>query len=164
MQSGGDRSISIVYTPLHGVGDRLVHRALSEAGFTRVVSVPEQAEPDGAFPTVAFPNPEEKGALDLAYALARKQDAELVVANDPDFANLLPYVNLESDPPRVRPRTIMDIAGGYEHSREGRRTWEVMFQLTNLTNRTALYNFQSLFVGTRLVQPRSAGVRLRWWF
>jgi carboxypeptidase family protein len=88
----------------------------------------------------------------------------VVVANDPDFANLLPYVNLESDPPRVRPRTIMDIAGGYEHSREGRRTWEVMFQLTNLTNRTALYNFQSLFVGTRLVQPRSAGVRLRWWF
>lgn len=87
-----------------------------------------------------------------------------VVANDPDFANLLPYVNLTSDPPRVNPRTIVDLAGGYEHSRDGRRDWELMLQITNVTNRTALYNFQSLFVGTRLVQPRSAGVRLRWWF
>jgi len=86
------------------------------------------------------------------------------VARDPDYADLLPYVDLAGDPPRVRPRTIIDLAGGYEHSREGRRDWEIMFQLTNVTNRTALYNFQSLFVGTRLVQPRSAGVRLRWWF
>lgn len=88
VQRGGDRSLSIVYTPLHGVGNRLVRRALAEAGFTRVVSVPEQAEPDGAFPTVAFPNPEEKGALDLAYALAVKEGAELVVANDPDVDRL----------------------------------------------------------------------------
>lgn len=88
VQPGGDRSMSIVYTPMHGVGDRLVHRALAEAGFTRVISVPEQAQPDGAFPTVAFPNPEEKGALDLAFALARKEGADLVVANDPDVDRL----------------------------------------------------------------------------
>ena len=71
VRSGGDRAFPIVYTPLHGVGDRLARMALAEAGFTDVTSVPEQAEPDGAFPTVAFPNPEEKGAIDLAFALAR---------------------------------------------------------------------------------------------
>jgi phosphomannomutase len=84
----GDRSISIVYTPLHGTGDRLTRKALAEAGFTHVTTVPEQAEPDGAFPTVAFPNPEEKGALDLAYALAKQRDASLVIANDPDVDRL----------------------------------------------------------------------------
>ena len=88
VREGGDRSMPIVYTPLHGVGDRLVHDALDRAGFTRVVSVPEQAEPDGDFPTVAFPNPEEKGALDLAYALADREGADLVIANDPDVDRL----------------------------------------------------------------------------
>jgi phosphomannomutase len=88
VRGGGDRAIPIVYTPLHGVGQRPVRQALAEAGFTRVVSVPEQAEPDGAFPTVAFPNPEEKGALDLAYALADKEGADLVIANDPDVDRL----------------------------------------------------------------------------
>ncbi|MBL8233143.1 MAG: TonB-dependent receptor [Bryobacterales bacterium] len=86
------------------------------------------------------------------------------VAGDPDHADLLPYVNLRSNPPRTLPRTITDIAAGYERSGEGRRKWEVSLQVTNLTNRTALYNFQSLFVGTRLVQPRTAAVRLRWYF
>ncbi|WP_437790586.1 phospho-sugar mutase [Sorangium sp. So ce693] len=88
VRSDGDRDLCIVYTPLHGVGDRLVHRALGEAGFTRVASVPEQAEPDGAFPTVAFPNPEEKGAMDLAFALAKQEGADLVLANDPDVDRL----------------------------------------------------------------------------
>lgn len=86
------------------------------------------------------------------------------VANDPDFYDLLPYVNLLSSPARVRPRTITDFAVGYEKIREGRRRWEVSFQVSNLFNRTALYNFQSIFVGTRLVQPRAAGGRIRWYF
>lgn len=85
---GGDRSIRIVYTPMHGVGDALARRALAEARFDHVESVPEQQQPDGRFPTVAFPNPEEKGALDLALALARKNDAQLVLANDPDADRL----------------------------------------------------------------------------
>ena len=84
----GDRALRIVYTPLHGVGDSLVRRALSEGGFTDVTSVPEQQKPDGAFPTVAFPNPEEKGAMDLAFALAKKTGAHLVLANDPDADRL----------------------------------------------------------------------------
>ncbi|KYF56017.1 phosphomannomutase, partial [Sorangium cellulosum] len=87
-RSDGDRGLRIVYTPLHGVGERLVRVALAQAGFTRVTSVPEQAEPDGAFPTVAFPNPEEKGAMDLAFALAKKEGADLVLANDPDVDRL----------------------------------------------------------------------------
>jgi phosphomannomutase len=86
--NGGDRSLGIVYTPLHGVGDSLVRRALSEGGFTNVTSVPEQQKPDGAFPTVAFPNPEEKGAMDLSFALAKKIGAHLVLANDPDADRL----------------------------------------------------------------------------
>lgn len=83
-----DRSLSIVYTPLHGVGDKLTRMAFDQAGFTNVVSVPEQQQPDGAFPTVEFPNPEEKGAMDLAFALAKARGADLVVANDPDADRL----------------------------------------------------------------------------
>ena len=83
------------------------------------------------------------------------------VAGDPDFADLLPFVNLDAATPRVRPRTIVDAAGGVDlTSANGRRTWGVQVQVTNLTNRTALYNFQSVFVGTRLVQPRTVSVRL----
>lgn len=88
VRGDGDRSLKIVYTALHGVGDRLTRLALAEAGFSAVSSVVEQAEPDGAFPTVAFPNPEEKGALDLAYALADREGADLILANDPDVDRL----------------------------------------------------------------------------
>ncbi len=84
----GDRALGIVYTPMHGVGDALFRRAMAAAGFTNVTSVPEQQQPDGAFPTVAFPNPEEKGAMDLSLALARKTKAQLVLANDPDADRL----------------------------------------------------------------------------
>lgn len=84
----GDRSLPLVYTPLHGVGLPLVRQALDRAGFTALHVVEQQAEPDGAFPTVAFPNPEEPGALDLALELARKTEAALILANDPDADRL----------------------------------------------------------------------------
>ncbi len=84
----GKRDLRIVYTPLHGVGDALMRRALHQAGFTAVTTVREQQKPDGAFPTVAFPNPEEPGAMDLALALARASRADLVLANDPDADRL----------------------------------------------------------------------------
>jgi phosphomannomutase len=76
--------LTIVYTPLHGVAAALVHRAMREGGYEHVHTVPSQAEPDGRFPTVRFPNPEEPGAMDAALELAGEVDAELVLANDPD--------------------------------------------------------------------------------
>ncbi len=93
----GDRGLSIVYTAMHGVGNKLAMKALAEAGFTNVTSVAEQAEPDAKFPTVQFPNPEEKGAMDLSFAYGEKHLAELVIANDPDADRLAvavpsPYV------------------------------------------------------------------------
>ena len=86
------------------------------------------------------------------------------VAADPDFSDLLPYVNLGADVPRVRPRTIVDVNAGYDVRVAGKREWSVQVQITNLTNRIALYNFQSVFVGTRLVQPRTFAVRLKRFF
>ncbi|GAA1852119.1 phospho-sugar mutase [Actinomadura bangladeshensis] len=84
LRLGGDRDISIVYTPMHGVGRDVLLAAFGRAGFPAPVVVPEQADPDPDFPTVAFPNPEEPGALDLALALAEARGADLVIANDPD--------------------------------------------------------------------------------
>lgn len=80
----GPRGLSLVYTPLHGVGDTTVRQALAAAGFDPPIVVPEQAHPDPDFATVSFPNPEEPGAMDLAMALAQRHAADLVVANDPD--------------------------------------------------------------------------------
>jgi len=80
----GPRDLTMVYTPLHGVGGHTVSRVLHEAGFAHPHLVARQAQPDADFPTVAFPNPEEPGAMDLAMALAAEKDADIVVANDPD--------------------------------------------------------------------------------
>lgn len=81
---GTPRDLSVVLTPLHGVGGETAREALRRAGFDDVHLVAEQAEPDPAFPTVDFPNPEEPGAIDLALAAARERGADLVIANDPD--------------------------------------------------------------------------------
>ncbi|GAB3256792.1 phospho-sugar mutase [Nocardioides dilutus] len=80
----GPRDLRLVYTPLHGVGGTSVVQVLETAGFEAPRVVSQQERPDPDFPTVAFPNPEEPGAMDLAMALAAEHDADLVVANDPD--------------------------------------------------------------------------------
>ena len=80
--------LKIVYTPLHGVGGETMIQLSAWANHRGLISVPEQARPDGEFPTVAFPNPEEPGALDLALEMARDIDADLVLANDPDADRL----------------------------------------------------------------------------
>ena len=82
------RDLVIAYTPLHGVGARSVEPALRRAGFPNVHTEPSQREPDPDFPTVAFPNPEEKGAMDRVLALAGRVSADLVFANDPDADRL----------------------------------------------------------------------------
>ncbi|QQR89540.1 MAG: phospho-sugar mutase [Myxococcales bacterium] len=81
-------SICIAYTAMHGVGERIARKAFSQRGYTNCHSVPEQALPDPDFPTVAFPNPEEKGAMDLVLKLASRTDADIVLANDPDADRL----------------------------------------------------------------------------
>jgi phosphomannomutase len=80
--------LRVVYTAMHGVGWETASRAFAAAGFPAPTTVAEQIEPDPAFPTVAFPNPEEPGALDLSYTTARSINAELVIANDPDADRL----------------------------------------------------------------------------
>lgn len=83
-----DHAPRIVYTPLHGAGGTMVPRALAMWGFRDVIPEPEQMKPDGDFPTAASPNPEEGPALDRAVALARAQNADLVLATDPDADRL----------------------------------------------------------------------------
>ncbi|WAP51125.1 phospho-sugar mutase [Arthrobacter sp. ATA002] len=79
-----ERDLKIVLTSLHGVGGDTMKSVLKDAGFRKVVPVAAQAQPDPDFPTVAFPNPEEPGALDLALETAVEHGADLVIANDPD--------------------------------------------------------------------------------
>lgn len=78
------RDLTIAYTPLHGVGRDVFLDVFTRAGFASPAVVSAQAEPDPDFPTVAFPNPEEPGALDLALELGRRTNADIVIANDPD--------------------------------------------------------------------------------
>ena len=81
-------TLKVVYTPLHGAGNLLVRRLLKEIGFENVFVVKEQEEPDGTFPTVDYPNPEDPKAFKMALDLARKVDADIVLATDPDSDRL----------------------------------------------------------------------------
>jgi phosphomannomutase len=84
----GEGDLAITYSPLHGVGGATMMRLFSEAGFSTVATVARQFEPDGSFPTLVFPNPEEPGALDLAIETANAGKSALIIANDPDADRL----------------------------------------------------------------------------
>ncbi|MEI6860200.1 MAG: phospho-sugar mutase [Shewanella sp.] len=88
--------VSLSYTAMHGVGAEIAEAVLADAGVTQVYSVAAQREPDGDFPTVKFPNPEEKGAMDLVIAEAKKHDATLACANDPDADRFAVAVRTEA--------------------------------------------------------------------
>ena len=92
------KSVTSVYTAMHGVGWRTLQSVFSAADFVEPIAALEQRDPDPAFPTVAFPNPEEKGALDIALALAKKHSVDVLLANDPDadrFAAAVPSASGE---------------------------------------------------------------------
>jgi phosphomannomutase len=78
------KAVTSVYTAMHGVGWKTLQAVFKESGFAEPIAALEQRDPDPAFPTVAFPNPEEKGALDIAIALAKKNSVDVLLANDPD--------------------------------------------------------------------------------
>lgn len=82
------KKLKVVYTPLHGTGNTIAEKLLKELGLTNVYVVPEQSKPDGNFPTVDYPNPEDKRAFKLALELAKKVDADVVLATDPDADRL----------------------------------------------------------------------------
>jgi phosphomannomutase len=92
----GPRELRIVHTAMHGVGTEVVRKVFAAAGFAPPVAVAEQELPDPDFPTVAFPNPEEPGALDLSLALARRVQADIIIANDPDADRCAVAVPLEA--------------------------------------------------------------------
>jgi len=82
------KKLKVVYTPLHGTGNTIAERLLKEIGLENVYVVPEQKDPDGRFPTVDYPNPEDKKSFKLALELAKKVDADVVLATDPDADRL----------------------------------------------------------------------------
>lgn len=90
------KDLKIVYTPLHGTGYIPVTAVLRELGFEHVYVVPEQAKPDGRFPTVKYPNPEEESAFAMALELAKEKDADIVMATDPDADRLGLFVKTET--------------------------------------------------------------------
>ncbi|WP_395816897.1 phospho-sugar mutase [Curtobacterium flaccumfaciens] len=94
---GVDEQPKVVYTAMHGVGWETARAVFAAAGFASPTVVPEQIEPDGAFPTVSFPNPEEPGAMDLAIARGLAVGADLVIANDPDADRLALAIPTASD-------------------------------------------------------------------
>jgi phosphomannomutase len=113
--------LRIVYTAMHGVGGASMLRVFHEAGFTNVSPVAEQLSPDPDFPTVAFPNPEEPGALELSYVHARSTDAHLIIANDPDADRMSAAI---PDPSRM---------GGWRQLRGDEVGWLLAQHLLNVS-------------------------------
>jgi len=93
----GRKDLSIVYTAMHGVGSKTIQKVFSQGEFSKLHLVEEQDKPDPNFSTVKFPNPEEKGAMDLAFKLATRVKADIVIANDPDADRLAIAIPFDDD-------------------------------------------------------------------
>ena len=109
--------VSFAYTAMHGVGWETARRVFVDAGFGEPISVADQQEPDAAFPTVSFPNPEEPGALDLAFATASAAGASLIIANDPDADRLAVAIPEEGGWRRLTGNEVGSILGWHAAER-----------------------------------------------
>ncbi len=144
------KSVTSVYTAMHGVGWKTLQSVLSDSGFVEPIAALEQRDPDPAFPTVAFPNPEEVGALDIALALAKKHSADVLLANDPDadrFAAAAP--NSAGDWITLRGDQIGALLGWW------------MIERAKLTGAKLSGTFANSIVSSMMLEPiaKSAGLK-----
>ncbi|WP_251094669.1 phospho-sugar mutase [Streptomyces sp. Caat 7-52] len=131
------RTARTVYTAMHGVGKDVLFAAFARAGFPEPVLVAEQADPDPDFPTVAFPNPEEPGAMDLAFAAARATDPDLVIANDPDADRCAVAVKDGGDWRMLRGDEVGALLGAHLVRRGARGTFAESIVSSSLLGRIA---------------------------
>lgn len=136
------RRLRVVSTALHGVGGAVLAAAFERAGFARPIAVPQQQDPDPTFHTVAFPNPEEPGAIDLALALAREVDADLVIANDPDADRCAVAIPVRTDEDgrdwrMLRGDEVGALLGSYLAERGGARTFATTIVSSSMLGRIA---------------------------
>ncbi|ATB27924.1 phospho-sugar mutase [Melittangium boletus] len=139
----GSDALRIVYTAMHGVGGVWMERALARAGFRHVHPVAEQHQTDGTFPTVRFPNPEEPGAMDLSIATARRVDADLVLAHDPDADRLAVMVRGEEGALRMLTGNEVGVLLGHYLLAEGRGDGRTPYVVTTIVSSTQLGDIAS---------------------
>ncbi len=121
VEVGAGPALRVAYTPLHGVGGQVVLAAFEQAGFALPHVVPAQFAPDADFPTVAFPNPEEPGAMDLLLAVAKATDADVAIANDPDADRCAVAVRTSTDFRALRGDELGSLLGWWLAERAHRR-------------------------------------------
>ncbi|MFE9439547.1 phospho-sugar mutase [Streptomyces sp. NPDC006602] len=131
------RTARTVYTAMHGVGKETLLAAFARAGFPRPALVAEQADPDPDFPTVAFPNPEEPGAMDLAFAKARETNPDLIIANDPDADRLAVAVKDDGDWRMLRGDEVGALLATHLVARGARGTFAESIVSSSLLGRIA---------------------------
>ncbi|MDQ0685892.1 phosphomannomutase [Streptomyces achromogenes] len=137
LAQGSPRTARTVYTAMHGVGKDVLLAAFARAGFPEPVLVAEQAEPDPDFPTVAFPNPEEPGAMDLAFAAARATAPDLIIANDPDADRCAVAVPHDGDWRMLRGDEVGSLLGAHLVRRGARGTFAASIVSSSLLGRIA---------------------------
>ncbi|MFC8099513.1 phospho-sugar mutase [Streptomyces sp. NPDC057363] len=137
LSEGSPRTARTVYTAMHGVGKDTLLAAFARAGFPEPVLVAEQADPDPDFPTVAFPNPEEPGAMDLAFAKARETDPDLIIANDPDADRLAVAVKDGTDWRMLRGDEVGALLAAHLVGRGARGTFAESIVSSSLLGRIA---------------------------
>ncbi|MGX9883686.1 phospho-sugar mutase [Streptomyces sp. NPDC002276] len=137
LSPGSPRTARTVYTAMHGVGKDVLLAAFARAGFPEPVLVAEQAEPDPDFPTVAFPNPEEPGAMDLAFARARATEPDLIIANDPDADRCAVAVKAEGDWRMLRGDEVGSLLAAHLVRRGARGTFAESIVSSSLLGRIA---------------------------